>query len=80
MKCIKAIRQSKNSELGEIKRVDNKTAHRLVGDYWMYIPKSEWKSATRTEKPKVEETKEKRNSDGQTIAEKQLNRKKSSKK
>lgn len=47
MKCIKAIQASKDVELGEIRRVDDKTANTLVGKRWVYISKSEWKSVTR---------------------------------
>jgi hypothetical protein len=43
MKCIKAIRSTKEVELGEIKRVDNKTAHSMVGYSWQYVSKTEWK-------------------------------------
>ena len=43
MKCIKAIRSTKEVELGEIKRVDNKTAHGMVGYSWQYVSKTEWK-------------------------------------
>ena len=43
MKCIKAIRATKEVELGEIKRVDNKTAHSMVGYSWQYVSKTEWK-------------------------------------
>ena len=43
MKCIKAIRATKEVELGEIKRVDNKTAHSMVGISWKYVSKTEWK-------------------------------------
>ena len=45
MKCIKAIRATKEVELGEIKRVDNKTAHSMVGISWKYVSKTEWKSS-----------------------------------
>ena len=51
MKCIKAIKATKDVELGTIKRVDNKTANNMVGSIWAYIPKSEWKVATRKSKP-----------------------------
>jgi hypothetical protein len=44
MKCIKAIRKTKDAEIGQIKRVDDKTAYNMVGSSWMYVPKSEWKS------------------------------------
>lgn len=47
MKTIKAIRATKEVELGEIRRVDDKTAHNMVGNYWQYISKSEWKLETR---------------------------------
>ena len=43
MKCIKAIRATKEVELGEIKRVDDKTAHNMAGSMWQYISKTEWK-------------------------------------
>ena len=51
MKCIKAIRASKDVELGTIRRVDDKTADNLVGLSWAYVPKSEWKAVTRKPKP-----------------------------
>lgn len=47
MKCIKSIRATKEVELGEIKRVDDKTAHNMVGLSWGYVSKTEWKMATR---------------------------------
>jgi hypothetical protein len=47
MKCIKAIRGTKEVELGEIKRVDDKTAYNMVGSSWSYVSKTEWKMATR---------------------------------
>jgi hypothetical protein len=49
MKCIKAIRKTKDVEIGEIKRVDDKTANNMVGSMWQYISKSEWKQATRNQ-------------------------------
>ena len=45
MKTIKSIKKTKEVELGEIKRVDDKTAHNMVGNLWQYISKSEWKSS-----------------------------------
>ena len=56
MKCIKALRASKDVEVGEIRRVDDKTAYNMVGSSWAYVPKSEWKLATRKSKPAVQET------------------------
>ena len=49
MKTIKSIKKTKEVELGEIKRVDDKTAHNMVGNLWQYISKSEWKSSKTTE-------------------------------
>ena len=51
MKCIKALRASKDVEVGDIKRVDDRTAYNMVGSSWDYIPKSEWKLATRKSQP-----------------------------
>jgi len=67
MKCIK------NVKTGDIKRVDDLQANNLVGNTWQYIPKSEWKAATRvvSEKQEVEAGKKE-----QTISEKALKRKK----
>lgn len=48
MKCIKAIRASKDVELGEIRRVDDKTAAKMVGSSWQYVPKAEWKAVGKT--------------------------------
>lgn len=56
MKCIKAIRASKDVELGTIKRVDDKTANNMVGISWAYVPKSEWKSQFK--KPKTDQVTE----------------------
>lgn len=50
MKCIKAIKATKDVELGEIRRVDDRTAYNMVGSSWVYVPKSEWKL---TRKPVV---------------------------
>ena len=64
MKCIKSIKSiksNKNVELGEIIRVDDKTASNMVGNSWEYIPKSEWKEASRkpkSMKPERDETEE----------------------
>lgn len=43
MKCIKSIRASKGVEVGDIKRVDDKTAMNMVGLSWQYISKTEWR-------------------------------------
>lgn len=77
MKCIKAIKGTKQTQIGEIKRVDNEEADLKVGSgYWKFIPKSEWKEATRKV---VEQPKEEAVEVEQTIAQKQLNKKKKSK-
>ena len=54
MKCIKAIKETKDVSVGTIKRVDDKTAINMVGSFWEYISKAEWKASTR--KPKTEKT------------------------
>ena len=51
MKCIKAIKETKEVSIGTIKRVDDKTAINMVGNMWAYISKAEWKSSTRKSKP-----------------------------
>ena len=54
MKCIQSIKQTKNVELGIIKRVDDVDAEISVkSGYWKYVPKSEWKKQN---KPQVIET------------------------
>ena len=62
MKCIK------NNKTGVIQRVDDKEAYNKVGSTWSYVAKSEWKAATR----KVKVTEVVNDSEGETIAEKQL--------
>ena len=48
MKCIKAIKATKYSAVGDIKRVKEDEANEKVDTgYWKFIPKSEWKEATR---------------------------------
>jgi hypothetical protein len=55
MKCIKSIKATKNTEVGHITRIDDNEAEAKVKTgYWAYVPKSEWKLATR--KPKNEQT------------------------
>lgn len=44
MKCIKSIKATKNTEIGQITRIDDNEAEAKVKTgYWAYIPKSEWK-------------------------------------
>ena len=66
MKCIK------NVKTGEIERLSDKEAYNKVGSTWSYVAKTEWKAATR----KVKVTEVVNDSDGETIAEKQLKSKK----
>lgn len=55
MKCIKSIKATKNTEVGHITRIDDIEAEAKVKTgYWAYVPKSEWKLATR--KPKNEQS------------------------
>lgn len=45
MKCIKAIKSSKNVEVGTITRINDDEAEAKVNTgYWQYVPKSEWKA------------------------------------
>jgi hypothetical protein len=66
MKCIK------NNKTGEIERLGDKEAYNKVGSAWSYVAKSEWKAATR----KVKVTEVVNDSEGETIAEKQVKSKK----
>ena len=51
MKCIKCIKVAKGYQIDEIRRISDIDADEKVkGGYWKFIPKSEWKLATR--KPK----------------------------
>jgi DNA-binding transcriptional MerR regulator len=51
MKCIKCIKVAKGYQLDEIRRVTDEDADdRVKGGYWKFIPKSEWKLATRKTK------------------------------
>ena len=75
MKCIKAVRETKYYRLGEIRRTNDVDAEEKVASgVWTYIPKMEWKAATRTkvEEPVVEAKEVKQLS----ISEKQLRRNK----
>ena len=88
MKCIKAIRATKHSDIGDIKRLTEVEADEKVSTgYWKFVPKMEWKEATRGKKveavreelPANVEGSTEFNSANQTISEKQLNKKKRSK-
>lgn len=44
MKCIQVIKETKNYEVGHIKRVDDVDAESKVkSGFWKYVPKSEYK-------------------------------------
>lgn len=68
MKCVK------NNKTGVIERVGDKEAYNMVGNTWSYVAKSEWKAATR--KVKAVEVVKENEGESETIAEKQLKRKK----
>jgi hypothetical protein len=69
MKCLKS------SKTGNIIRVSDKEAYNATSE-WKFIPKSEWKADRRPAKKEVEVIVEVQE---QTIAEKQLNKKKKDK-
>lgn len=58
MKCIKSIKETKDAALGTIRRVEDKVANNMVGNYWIYVSKAEWKKETRKSK-QVEQNSEK---------------------
>ncbi len=71
MKCVK------NNKTSVIERVSDKEAHNMVGTTaltWSYVAKSEWKAATR--KVKAVEVVKENEAESETVAEKQLKRKK----
>ena len=69
MKCIK------NNKTGEIERISDKEAYNKVDNAWSYVAKTEWKAATRKVKA-IEVVEPKNETEGETIAEKQLKGKK----
>jgi hypothetical protein len=69
MKCLKS------SKTGNIIRVSDREAYNATSE-WKFIPKSEWKADRRPAKKEVEVIVEVQE---QTIAEKQLNKKKKDK-
>ncbi len=78
MKCIKCIKVAKGYELDEIRRVSDEDAdERVKGGYWKFVPKSEWKLATR--KVKVTEVVNEQPTEELSIEEKKLKRKKNDK-
>ncbi len=64
MKCIKAIKETKSYQLGEIRRTEDLDADQKVASgVWKFISKSEWKENTRKSKPvEVSEEKPKKTS------------------
>jgi hypothetical protein len=71
MKCLKS------NKTGNIIRVEDSQAYQMAGREWQYVPKSEWKADRRPAKKVVEEVIVEVQE--QTIAEKQLNKKKKDK-
>jgi len=86
MKCLLALKDGKNFKKGDIIRVSDAEADlRTAHDYWKFIPKKDWKGHRPVETPKVEEVgkvfSEKADKTitvrrEETVAEKQLKRKK----
>jgi len=68
MKCLK------NSKTGNIVRVPDQQANQMAGSTWQYIPKSEWKTATRV--VVTEDQEQQADKKEKTISEKALKRKK----
>jgi len=78
MKCIKCIKIAKGYELDEVRRISDEDAEdKVKGGYWKYVPKSEWKLATR--KVKVNEVVNEQPTEELSIEEKKLKRKKNDK-
>ena len=75
MKCIKCIKVAKGYELDEIRRVSDTDAdERVKGGYWKFVPKSEWKLATR--KPKNDQATDQATDQVKVESKKQLKKKK----
>ena len=75
MKCIKCIKVAKGYELDEIRRVSDIDAdERVKGGYWKFVPKSEWKLATR--KPKNDQATDQVTDQVKVESKKQLKKKK----
>ena len=78
MKCNKCIKIAKGYELDEVRRISDEDAEdKVKGGYWKYVPKSEWKLATR--KVKVNEVVNEQPTEELSIEEKKLKRKKNDK-
>jgi len=79
MKCIKCIKVAKGYDLDEVRRMDDIDANEKVKTgYWKFVPKSEWKAATR--KVKVNAVVSEQPTEELSIEEKKLKRKKNDKK
>ena len=68
MKCLK------NQKTGNVIRVPDQQANQMAGNTWSYVPKSEWKAATRV--TVTEHQEEQADKKEKTISEKALKRKK----
>lgn len=56
MKCIKAIKPTKNTEVGTMTRINDVDAElKVKTGFWSYIPKTEYK-IRKTTQPKIEVT------------------------
>ena len=57
MKCVKSVRETKSSKIGDIVRISNNDANEKVSTgYWMYVPKKEWKEYSRKSNETSKET------------------------
>lgn len=55
MKCVKSVKQTKVTKLGEIIRTTDEDAiEKVKGGFWVYVQKSEWKQLKQAPKDKVE--------------------------
>ncbi len=68
MKCLK------NVKTGNIIRVDDRQAYQMAGREWQYVPKSEWKAATR--KPKNDQATDQATDQVKVQSKKQLKKQK----
>jgi hypothetical protein len=76
----KVMKTIKNKKTGEIQRVEDRTAHNMVGPSWEFIAKSEWKKIREIksekqnlENEKKEETKNKKQEKREKLKQKQRN-------
>lgn len=55
MKCLKSVKQTKQTKLGEVIRTTDEDAiEKVKGGFWVYASKSEWKQLKQSPVEKVE--------------------------